>query len=88
MVSRAPLAKLERWKSEQGWDISWYSSFGTDFNVDFGVTIHESVVPGAYNYRTRPEFGATGSDFFDFDQPFEMPGRSDSARAATPEFAS
>ena len=43
MVSRAPLAKLERWKAKKGWDIAWYSSFGTDFNYDFGVTIDESV---------------------------------------------
>jgi predicted dithiol-disulfide oxidoreductase (DUF899 family) len=32
MVSRAPLAKLERWMAKKGWDIPWYSSFGTDFN--------------------------------------------------------
>jgi predicted dithiol-disulfide oxidoreductase (DUF899 family) len=76
MVSRAPLAKLERWKAKRGWDIPWYSSFGTDFNIDFGVTIDESASPGAYNYRTKAEFEAMGSDFFEYDQPFEMPGRS------------
>ena len=76
MVSRAPLAKLERWKAKKGWDIPWYSSFGSDFNYDFGVTIDESVVPGEYNFRTKAEFEARGSDFFAYDQPFEMPGRS------------
>ena len=76
MVSRAPLAKLERWKAKKGWTVPWYSSFGTDFNYDFGVTIDESVAPGQYNYRTKAEFEAMGSDFFDSDQPFEMPGRS------------
>jgi predicted dithiol-disulfide oxidoreductase (DUF899 family) len=76
MVSRAPLAKLERWKAKKGWDLPWYSSFGTDFNYDFGVTIDESVTPGAYNYRTKTEFGAMASDFFESDQPFEMPGQS------------
>jgi len=76
MVSRAPLAKLERWKTKKGWDIPWYSSHGTDFNYDFGVTIDESVAPGQYNFRTREEFEALGSDFFDSEQPFEMPGRS------------
>ena len=76
MVSRAPLAKLERWKAKQGWDIPWYSSFGTDFNYDFGVTIDESGAPGEYNYRTKAEFEAMGSDFFESDQPFEMPGQS------------
>jgi predicted dithiol-disulfide oxidoreductase (DUF899 family) len=76
MVSRAPLAKLERWKALKGWDLPWYSSFGTDFNYDFGVTIDEKAGIGQYNFRTKAEFEAMGSDFFDSDQPFEMPGRS------------
>ena len=76
MVSRAPLAKLERWQAKKGWHLPWYSSFGTDFNYDFGVTIDESVTPGEYNFRTREEYEAMDSDFFDSDQPFEMPGRS------------
>ncbi|MPY93323.1 MAG: DUF899 domain-containing protein [Acidimicrobiia bacterium] len=76
MVSRAPLAKLERWKARKGWDLPWYSSFGTDFNYDFGVTIDEKAGAGQYNYRTKAELEAMGSKFFDADQPFEMPGRS------------
>jgi predicted dithiol-disulfide oxidoreductase (DUF899 family) len=76
LVSRARLAKLERWKAKKGWKLPWYSSFGSDFNYDFGVTIDESVAPGEYNYRTKAEFEAMGSNFFAFDQPFEMPGRS------------
>jgi predicted dithiol-disulfide oxidoreductase (DUF899 family) len=77
LVSRAPLAKLSRWKTARGWDhIPWYSSYGTDFNYDFGVTIDSSVAPPGYNYRTKAEFEAMGSDFFDADQPFEMPGSS------------
>ena len=76
MVSRAPLAKLQRWKAKKGWDVPWYSSAGTDFNYDFGVTIDESVTPGQYNYRTKAEYEAMGSDFFEYDQPFDMPGRS------------
>ncbi|MBJ7607818.1 MAG: DUF899 domain-containing protein [Candidatus Dormibacteraeota bacterium] len=76
MVSRAPLAKLERWAAKKGWDVPWYSSFGTDFNHDFGVTIDESVTLGQYNFRSRAESEARGSDIFEADQPFEMPGRS------------
>lgn len=77
MTSRAPLAKLTRWKEKQGWDdIPWYSSNGSSWNYDFGVTIDESVTPNEYNYRTRAEYEAMGSDFFDYDQPFEMPGQS------------
>ena len=77
LVSRAPLAKLSRWKTARGWDhIPWYSSYGTAFNYDFGVTIDSSVAPPAYNYRTKAEEEAMGSDFYEADQPFEMPGRS------------
>ena len=76
MVSRAPLAKLERWKAKKGWDLPWYSSYGTDFNYDFGVTIDESVGSAQYNFRTKADFEAMGSDFFESDHPFEMPGRS------------
>ena len=76
LVSRAPLEKLERWKAKQGWTLPWYSSFGSDFNYDFGVTIDKSVAPEQYNYRTRAEYEAKGDDFFDSPQPFEMPGRS------------
>jgi predicted dithiol-disulfide oxidoreductase (DUF899 family) len=76
MVSRAPLAKLEQWKAKRGWDIPWYSSYGTDFNYDFGVTLDESRGSAEYNYRTKAEFEARGEDFFGSAQPFEMPGQS------------
>ncbi len=72
MVSRAPLAKLEAWKAEKGWDVPWYSSFGTDFNTDFGVTIDESVGAGSYNYRTRAGYEAAGIDLFSSPQPFDI----------------
>ena len=51
VISRAPLAKLEAYKASKGWDINWYSSFGTDFNYDFHVTADASVAPVEYNYR-------------------------------------
>src|SRR5215211_7689066 len=76
MVSRAPLEKLEKWKAAHGWDIPWYSSFGSDFNYDFGVTLDESVAPAEYNFRTKAEFEAIGSTLFASDQPFEMPGQT------------
>jgi predicted dithiol-disulfide oxidoreductase (DUF899 family) len=76
MVSRAPLAKLERYKAKRGWDVPWYSSNGTDFNYDFGVTLDESRGSAEYNYRSRAGFEAKGEDFFGSPQPFEMPGQS------------
>jgi len=76
LVSRAPLAKLERWKAAKGWDLPWYSSSGSDFNYDFGVTIDESVGAAAYNFRTREEYEAMGSPLSAPEQPLEMPARS------------
>jgi predicted dithiol-disulfide oxidoreductase (DUF899 family) len=55
LVSRAPLAKLEAYKAQKGWKLPWYSSFGSDFNYDFHVTLDENVAPPEYNYRTREE---------------------------------
>jgi predicted dithiol-disulfide oxidoreductase (DUF899 family) len=38
LVSRAPLANIEPFKRRMGWEIPWYSSEHSDFNVDFGIT--------------------------------------------------
>ena len=37
LVSRAPSTKIEAYRQRMGWTIPWYSSFESDFNVDFGV---------------------------------------------------
>ncbi|MBW4538597.1 MAG: DUF899 domain-containing protein [Myxacorys chilensis ATA2-1-KO14] len=55
LVSRAPLPKLEAYKSLRGWSVPWYSSFGSDFNYDFHVTLDENVAPIEYNYRDKTE---------------------------------
>jgi predicted dithiol-disulfide oxidoreductase (DUF899 family) len=36
-VSRAPIAKIEAYRRRMGWEIPWYSSFGTSFSPDFGT---------------------------------------------------
>ena len=46
LVSRAPLDKIELFKARMGWSIPWYSSFGSDFNYDFGVTTDEGETFG------------------------------------------
>jgi len=46
LVSRAPLANLEPYRKRMGWNLPWYSSFGSDFNVDFGVTTDEGETFG------------------------------------------
>lgn len=38
LVSRARLSTIEPYRRRMGWGIPWYSSAGSDFNVDFGVT--------------------------------------------------
>jgi predicted dithiol-disulfide oxidoreductase (DUF899 family) len=37
-VSRAPLDKLQAYKRRMGWQFPWVSSFGTEFNFDFGTS--------------------------------------------------
>lgn len=38
-VSRAPYPKILPFKARMGWTLPWYSSCGSDFNRDFGVTL-------------------------------------------------
>jgi len=59
-VSRAPLAEIEPFKRRMGWLVPWHSSWGSDFNYDFHVTLDESVAPLEYNYRTGPALEASG----------------------------
>lgn len=46
LVSRAPLAKLDAYKARRGWTIPWFSSYGSDFNYDFGVSHEGGETPG------------------------------------------
>ncbi|MBC7975103.1 MAG: DUF899 domain-containing protein, partial [Myxococcales bacterium] len=57
LVSRAPLAQIERFRERMGWPVRWVSSFGSDFNADFGVSFTpEAHARGEvdYNFRTGP----------------------------------
>jgi predicted dithiol-disulfide oxidoreductase (DUF899 family) len=58
VISRAPLAKLNAYKAQKGWRIAWFSSFGSDFNYDFHVTLDPKVAPVEYNYRNKVEMEA------------------------------
>jgi predicted dithiol-disulfide oxidoreductase (DUF899 family) len=75
-VSRAPIAKIEKYKKGKGWTFPWYSSYGSDFNFDFHVTLDESVTPVEYNYRTEAEYEKAGASLYTDDGPVEDPGRS------------
>jgi len=69
LVSRAPYAKLAKTALERGWFLPWYSSFGTDFNHDFNVTLDKAADQVVYNYRPEPQL------LHDTDST-EMPGVS------------
>ncbi len=56
-VSRAPLAEIERFRRRMGWQFPWVSSYGMDFNFDFGVSFTpEQRDKGErhYNYVKSP----------------------------------
>lgn len=75
-VSRAPFEVLQRTKEERGWVAPWYSSGGSSFNIDFHVTLDESLTPIDYNYLTPAEHAARGWDLAAMDQPFDLHGHS------------
>lgn len=57
VVSRAPLADIERFRQRMGWQFRWVSSHGSDFNHDFGVNFtHDEMSSGKvdYNYVKQP----------------------------------
>ena len=75
VVSRAPLEKIERYKAKRGWTFPWYSSYGSDFNYDFNVTIDASVAPVMWNYRTLDELEPIGMGWLG-EGSSEQPGYS------------
>jgi predicted dithiol-disulfide oxidoreductase (DUF899 family) len=57
VVSRAPLAEIERFRQRMGWQFKWASSYHSDFNYDFGVSFTpEQTAWGKvpYNYVMQP----------------------------------
>jgi predicted dithiol-disulfide oxidoreductase (DUF899 family) len=70
LISRAPLAKLEAYKAMHGWTQPWFSSFDSDFNYDFHVTLDDSMAPREYNYRSGAELNQKyGEESFKGEQP-------------------
>lgn len=66
-VSRAPLARINAYKTRMGWSFPWVSSLKSDFNFDYGVSFtSEEIASGEiyYNYVRGRAYGA------------EMPGAS------------
>jgi predicted dithiol-disulfide oxidoreductase (DUF899 family) len=53
-ISRAPLAKIAAYRERMGWSFHWVSSFGNDFNFDYGVSFTpERLDDAVYNYGTQ-----------------------------------
>jgi predicted dithiol-disulfide oxidoreductase (DUF899 family) len=50
-ISRAPLDKLLARRERMRWTFPWASSFGSDFNFDYGVGFTEAQQSGGYDYN-------------------------------------
>ena len=56
VVSRAPLAEIEAFQKRMGWRFKWVSSYGSDFNYDYQVSMSkEELAKGQvyYNYTMQ-----------------------------------
>lgn len=54
-ISRAPLQQIEQVRRRLGWTFPWVSSYGSEFNFDFGVSFKKDDIAGGraiYNYGT------------------------------------
>jgi predicted dithiol-disulfide oxidoreductase (DUF899 family) len=54
LVSRAPVDKIEPYRKRMGWELPWFSSFDSDFNVDFG---RSPETPAVGEYQDGESFG-------------------------------
>jgi predicted dithiol-disulfide oxidoreductase (DUF899 family) len=71
VISSAPIARIEAFKKRMGWNFQWFSSFETDFNYDFHVTIDEAAGSTEYNYQPAAALKTAGKIWMD-----ELPGLS------------
>ena len=69
LTSRAPHDKIAAMAKERGWFVPWYSSYGSDFNYDYQVTLDADRGQDQYNYRAEP-------DLLGGERSTEMPGVS------------
>ena len=69
------ISALEAWLHSRGWNVPWYSSYGSDFNYDFHATFDASVAPIMHNYRTAAELEQAGASVQN-DGPSESQGIS------------
>jgi len=74
-VSRAPIEKIEAFKTRMGWSFPWVSSHHNSFNTDFAVTVDVDDVDGSgeYNYQPARTLFEAGRIWF---RKGELPGLS------------
>jgi len=59
VISRAPLPEIEKFKRRMGWKFKWVSSFGSDFNHDYQVSVTPQEKASGkvlYNYELIDKF--------------------------------
>jgi len=68
-VSRAPLEKIRAYQQRMGWSFPWASSYGSDFNFDFGVAhTKEEWEAGAAAYNfTQQDLRPTADEEGSYD---------------------
>ena len=76
-VARAPLAEITPLKNRMGWKFRWVSSYGSDFNYDFGVSFAKEEIENGtafYNYRRTqlPLEDLSGDSVFYKDEAGEI----------------
>src|SRR6202790_3668220 len=54
IVSRAPLAKIEEFKKRMAWKFPWVSSYGSEFNFDFSVSVAKEDMGKELIYNYNP----------------------------------
>ena len=69
VISKAPIAVLEKYKKRMGWSFVWVSSYDNDFNKEYRVTFTEDEIEknnAYYNYQktTFPSTEAPGLSIF------------------------
>jgi predicted dithiol-disulfide oxidoreductase (DUF899 family) len=55
LTSRAPYDKIAAKAKERGWSFPWYSTYGSEFNYDYQVTLDADRGLVDYNYRPVPQ---------------------------------
>ena len=61
-ASRAPLEKLQDYKGRMGWRFPWVSSFGSDFNYDFGASHTEAEMASFLEAEAGPVIERVAAD--------------------------